>query len=84
MLFLFLSLPESHKKKWQEVLETLAHATDITLGNDIFLEEEMRRMKKRSQPYIHFKILEAEHAMHIKYRNITELTVNFYVNNLHI
>jgi len=77
-------LAETQKKKWQHVLESLAHANDITLGNDIFLEEEVRRMKQRAEPYLHFKILEAEHAMHIKYRNITELVVNFYITDLEV
>jgi len=82
--YLELPLPESRKKKWRDVIETLNHAADVSLQDEIFLEEQARRMKERAQPYLHFKILEAELAMHIKYRNISEIMINFYITDLEV
>jgi len=75
-------LPASSKAKWEEVLDQLAHKEDPSLGDPVFLEEQEAARIAASEPALNFDIMEGSHSILVKYRNISQISINFYITDL--
>jgi len=76
-------LPPSIKKKFQDVLDSLAESKNSSLSDAFFLEEEEARKQEAAKPFVSFEVIEG-HQILISYRNISQCTVNFYLTDLEV